>query len=143
MPFKTQWPYQKYKLENHNYKTIVNSVLTRSSQSASLTNTKMPGLLQTETFFHNSTIIPEVLRKTKRMLTKTEIREKFLIFTGHNVLSPWGGVILELLHCSNQERWNLNLIMYWPCIRINYVIRPIRGTFFMYFILKTSSTCFE
>jgi hypothetical protein len=32
----------------------------------------MPGLLQTETYFHSSTVIPVMLRKTKRMLTKTE-----------------------------------------------------------------------
>jgi len=94
-------------IEIHNNKTTINSVLTRSSQSASLTNTKIPGLLQTETFFHSSTIIPVVPRKTKRMLTKTENRGKFLIFTGHNVLYPPARVILELLHHSNQERLNL------------------------------------
>jgi hypothetical protein len=58
--------FQEYKLEIHNYKTIVNSVLTRSSQSASLTNTKIPGLLQKETFFHSSTIMPEVLRNVNK-----------------------------------------------------------------------------
>jgi len=107
LSFKTQLQFQEYQLEIHDYKTTVNSVLTRSSQSASLTNTKIPGLLQTETFFHSSTIIPVVLRKTKRMLTKTENRMKFLIFTGQNVLNPWGRVILELLNHSKQYRWNL------------------------------------
>jgi hypothetical protein len=107
LPFKTQWPFQEYKLQIHNYEMIVNSVLTRSSQSASLTNTKMPGRLQIETFFHSSIIIPAVLRNTKRMLTKTKIKGKFLIFTGPNVLNSWGRVILELLSYSNQERWNV------------------------------------
>jgi hypothetical protein len=32
----------------------------------------MPGLLQRETFFNSSTVTPVVLRKTKRMLKKTE-----------------------------------------------------------------------
>jgi hypothetical protein len=44
-----------------------------------------------------------VLRKAKRMLTKTEKRGKFLIFTGHNVLNPWGRVVLEFLCHSNQN----------------------------------------
>jgi hypothetical protein len=63
------------------YERIAYSVLTRSSQSASFTNTRMPGLLQTESYSHRSIL----LRKPKRMLTNTQVKGRFLLFTGHNV----------------------------------------------------------
>lgn len=49
------------------YVRIANSILTRSSQSASFTNTRMPGLLQTESYSHNFILLPISIR----MLTNT------------------------------------------------------------------------
>jgi hypothetical protein len=49
------------------YVRITNSILTRSSQSASFTNTRMPGLLQTESYSHSSIPLPMLIR----MLTNT------------------------------------------------------------------------
>jgi hypothetical protein len=54
--------------------------------------------------FHNHTCSAY---EDKENVTKTEIKGKFLIFTGHNVLNPWGRTALGLVRHSRQETWNL------------------------------------
>ena len=59
-------------------------------------------------------------------------------FNSHDCLGLSGTVAEIMVRTVNA--CFVNLIIYWPCIVINFVIKPTRCTF-LNFILITSSTC--